>query len=213
MSYHNNNIRLAIVDDHQIVIQGLKTLLTNHPEIEVVDSFISGTEFMTFLNSHEVDVVLLDVMLPDGSGIDWCKEIKIKAPSVSVLALSNHAERSFVMKMLQNGASGYLLKNVSVDDLVRAIKSAYNGEIAFSTEVNEIIAKPTLNELKGPPQLTKREKQILEMIAEGKTTANMAEALFLSPLTVETHRRNLLHKFEAKNVAELIKEALQQRLL
>ncbi|MCL4640938.1 MULTISPECIES: response regulator [Olivibacter] len=213
MSYLNSNIRLAIVDDHQIVIEGLKTLLTNHSEIEVVDCFISGAEFMAFLTGHEVDVVLLDVMLPDGSGIDWCKEIKIKAPNVSVLALSNHAERSFVMKMLQNGASGYLLKNVSVDDLVHAIKAAYKGEIAFSREVNEIIAKPTLNELKGPPQLTKREKQILSMIAEGKTTANMAETLFLSPLTVETHRRNLLQKFEVKNVAELIKEALQQRLL
>lgn len=213
MSYFNSCIRLAIVDDHQIVIQGLKTLLANQEEIEVIDSFVSGTDFISFLATCEVDIVLLDVMLPDGNGIDWCKEIKIKAPNTSVLALSNHAERSFIMKMLQNGASGYLLKNVSVEELVHAIKAAHRGEIAFSKEVNEIISKPTINELKGPPQLTKREKQILEMIAEGKTTANMAETLFLSPLTVETHRRNLLQKFDVKNVAELIKEALQQRLL
>ena len=206
-------IRIAVVDDHQIVIQGLKSLLVNHKEIEIVGSFTSGIAFMTFLKDRSIDVVLLDVMLPDANGMELCKEIKLLSPNTRVLALSNHTERSIIFQMLQNGANGYLLKNISVEELVRSIYEALSGGLAFSKEVKEIIAKPSQNELKGVPQLTKREKQILQLIAEGKTTVVMADQLYLSPLTVETHRRNLLQKFEAKNVAELIRVAAEQKLL
>lgn len=206
-------IRIAVVDDHQIVIQGLKSLLVNHEEIEIVGSFTSGLTFMTFLKDHFVDVVLLDIMLPDANGMELCKEIKLISPNTRVLALSNHTERSIILQMLQNGANGYLLKNISVEELVKSIYEALSGGLAFSKEVKEIIAKPSQNELRGVPQLTKREKQILQLIAEGKTTIVMADQLYLSPLTVETHRRNLLQKFEAKNVAELIRVAAEQKLL
>ena len=114
------------------------------------------------------------------------------------------------MQMLQNGASGYLLKNVSVQELTSCIYEALNGEVAFSKAVKEILARPSANDLKGIPQLTKREKEVLQLIAEGKTTALMAKHLFVSPLTIETHRRNLLQKFEVKNVASLIKIAADQ---
>lgn len=213
MSQLKDLIKLAIVDDHQIVIQGLKMLLANQKQIQIVGSFVSGSDFMSFLENNEVSIVLLDVMLPDFNGMDLCRKIKIAYPKVYVLALSNHAERSFVLQMLQNGASGYLLKNVSADELGLAIDQALQGEITFSQEVKEIIAKPSINELRGVPQLTKREKHILSLIAEGKTTSIIADELCLSPLTIETHRRNLLQKFDVKNVAELIKEAVQQRLL
>ncbi|HWV70701.1 MAG TPA: response regulator transcription factor [Pseudosphingobacterium sp.] len=206
-------IRIAVVDDHQIVIQGLKSLLVNHQEIEIVGSFTSGITFMAFLKDHSIDVVLLDVMLPDANGMELCKEIKLLSPNTRVLALSNHTERSIILQMLQNGANGYLLKNISVEELVKSIYEALSGGLAFSKEVKEIIAKPSQNELRGVPQLTKREKQILQLIAEGKTTLVMADQLYLSPLTVETHRRNLLQKFEAKNVAELIRVAAEQKLL
>ncbi|MFC6100919.1 response regulator [Olivibacter domesticus] len=206
-------IRIAVVDDHQIVIQGLKSLLVNHEEIEIVGSFTSGLTFMIFLKDHFVDVVLLDIMLPDANGMELCKEIKLISPNTRVLALSNHTERSIILQMLQNGANGYLLKNISVEELVKSIYEALSGGLAFSKEVKEIIAKPSQNELRGVPQLTKREKQILQLIAEGKTTIVMADQLYLSPLTVETHRRNLLQKFEAKNVAELIRVAAEQKLL
>lgn len=204
---------LAIVDDHPIVIQGLQMLLINNKDIEVAGCFTTGAEFMSFLKEHKIDVVLLDVMLPDCNGLDLCKEIKLVSPETSVLALSNHSERSMVMQMLQNGASGYLLKNAAVEELLECIYESLKGEVAFSKAVKEIIARPSANDLKGIPQLTRREKEILQLIAEGKTTAVMAKELFVSPLTIETHRRNLLQKFEVKNVALLIKVAGQQGLL
>jgi DNA-binding NarL/FixJ family response regulator len=204
---------LAIVDDHPIVIQGLQMLLINNKDIHVMGCFATGNEFVSFLKHNKVDIVLLDVMLPDCNGLDLCKEIKLVAPETCVLALSNHSERSMVMQMLQNGASGYLLKNASVEELLSCIYEALNGEVAFSKAVKEIIARPSVNDLKGIPQLTKREKEVLQLIAEGKTTVVMAKELFVSPLTIETHRRNLLQKFEVKNVAMLIKVAGQHGLL
>jgi DNA-binding NarL/FixJ family response regulator len=209
----NRKITLAIVDDHPIVVQGLQMILTNNSDINVTGCFTSGSDFIGFLKSNEVDIVLLDVMLPDGNGMDICKEIKSVSPNTCVLALSNHSERSIVMQMLQNGASGYLLKNVSVQELTSCIYEALNGEVAFSKAVKEILARPSANDLKGIPQLTKREKEVLQLIAEGKTTALMAKHLFVSPLTIETHRRNLLQKFEVKNVASLIKIAADQGFL
>ncbi|NQX55709.1 response regulator transcription factor [Pedobacter panaciterrae] len=209
----NRKISLAIVDDHPIVVQGLQMILTNNSDINVTGCFTSGSDFIEFLKNNEVDIVLLDIMLPDSNGMDVCKEIKSVSPNTCVLALSNHSERSIVMQMLQNGASGYLLKNVSVQELTNCIYEALNGEVAFSKAVKEILARPSANDLKGIPQLTKREKEVLQLIAEGKTTALMAKHLFVSPLTIETHRRNLLQKFEVKNVASLIKIAADHGLL
>jgi DNA-binding NarL/FixJ family response regulator len=113
-----------------------------------------------------------------------------------------------IMQMLQNGATGYLLKNISSEELTACIYEALSGHITFSKAVKEIMARPSVNDLKGIAQLTKREKEILQLIADGKTTATMAQELNLSPLTIETHRKNLLQKFEVKNVASLIKAAI-----
>lgn len=213
MSQDKGKITLAIVDDHPIVIQGLKTMLANNPGIEVSGSFTNGADLISFLKVDKVHVVLLDIMLPDINGMDLCKEIKNISPGTCILALSNHAERSIIMQTLQNGASGYLLKNAAIEELISCINEALNGGIAFSREVKEIIARPSMNELRGRPQLTKREGQILKLIAAGKTTTMIAEELFVSPLTVETHRRNLIQKFEVKNAAELIMAAVQQKIL
>lgn len=206
-------IQLAIVEDHPIVIQGLKTLLENMENIELAGSFVRGADFLDFLKKHTVHIVLLDIMLPDVNGMDLCLEIRKIAPGTCILALSNQAERSIIMETLQNGASGYLLKNSSEEELTSCIYEALNGGIAFSKEVKKIIARSGNTRFKGRPQPTKREKQILQLIAEGKTSAQMAEELFVSPLTIETHRRNLLQKFEAKNVAELIVAAVHQKFL
>lgn len=213
MSPAENKISLAIVEDHPIVIQGLKTVLTGMEMIGTVESFNTGAAFLAFIRKKKVQIVLMDIMLPDANGSDLCKEVKLIAPETCILALSNHAERSIIMQTLQNGANGYLLKNVPEEELTSCIRRALNGEIAFSKEVMAIIAQPTQNELKGSPRLTRREKQILQLIAEGKTSNLIAEELFLSPLTIETHRRNLMQKLEAKNVAEMIKMALERKLL
>ena len=206
-------ITLAIVDDHPIVIEGLLKLLDNKEHLKVAGYFTTGAGIIEFMKTHTLDIVLLDISLPDMNGMDLCKEIKILSPGTRVLILSNHSERSIIMQALQNGASGYLLKNASSAELTASIQEALSGQITFSKEVKEIIARPSANELKGIPQLTKREKEILHMISEGVTTAGIAEQLSLSPLTIETHRRNLLQKFEVKNVAALIKIAVQQGLI
>lgn len=206
-------ITLAIVDDHPIVIEGLLKLLDNKEYLRVAGYFTTGAGIIEFMKASPVDIVLLDISLPDMNGMDLCKEIKILSPGTRVLILSNHSERSIIMQALQNGASGYLLKNASSAELTASIQEALSGQITFSKEVKEIIARPSANELKGIPQLTKREKEILHMISEGVTTAGIAEQLSLSPLTIETHRRNLLQKFEVKNVAALIKIAVQQGLI
>lgn len=213
MLQSNHAIVLAIVDDHPVVIEGIKMLLLNEGNIAIAGTFTTGASFMNFLQSNDVHIVLLDIMLPDANGIDLCKEIKKASPGTIVLALSNQAERSIILQTLQNGASGYLLKNASGEELMRCINEALNGQTAFSREVKEIIARPSLNELKSMASVTKREKQILQLIAEGKTTSVMAEELNLSPLTIDTHRRNLLQKFDVKNVAELVMSAVQQKIL
>ncbi|MOA39396.1 putative transcriptional regulatory protein NarL [compost metagenome] len=117
------------------------------------------------------------------------------------------------MQMLQNGAAGYMLKNADANELLTGIHDALEGKLAFSKEAREIMMRPSQNDLKTIPSVTKREKQILQKIANGDTTTTIADDLFVSPLTVETHRRNLLQKFEAKNVAELIKKAVEYKLL
>ena len=206
-------ITLAIVDDHPVVIEGLLKLLDHTDHLRVAGCFTTGAAFIEFMKTSKVDIVLLDISLPDKNGMDLCKEIKMTSPATCVLVLSNHSERSIIMQVLQNGASGYLLKNASSAELTACIREALSGQITFSKEVKEIIARPSAHELKGIPQLTKREKEILHLISEGVTTTGIAEQLSLSPLTIETHRRNLLQKFEVKNVAALIRIAVQQGLI
>ena len=208
-----DKIILAIVDDHPMVIEGLKSLLKPETAIYTTVSFTKGREFISFLSQNEVDLVLLDISLPDANGIELCKEIKKISPKTIVLGLSNQTERSMMLQMLQSGASGYLLKNVSPDELLTCIQEALHGLITFSREAKEIMGRPSKAGLSEVASITKREKQILELLAQGKTTAAIATELFLSPLTVDTHRKNLLQKFEVKNTAELLMAAVQQKLL
>ncbi len=209
----DNRVALAIVDDHAIVLEGLQRLLLHAKHIDIAGCFTTGGSFIEFLKTNKVNIVLLDITLPDANGIDLCREIKKISPDTCVLALSNHSERSMILQILNNGASGYLLKNIAADELITCINEALSGQVAFSQAVKEIMARPSIGELKGIPQLTKREKEILHLIADGKTTPEIAEVLFLSPLTIETHRKNLLQKFEVKNVAALIKEAAQRKMV
>ncbi|GAA4161510.1 response regulator transcription factor [Chryseobacterium ginsenosidimutans] len=208
-----NKLLTVIVDDHPIVIEGLKTLLKNEDNLEIVAGFSTGKQLLSYLSGNPVDLVLLDVTLPDIGGMELCQMVKKEFSDTTILILSNHTERSIIMQTIQNGASGYLLKNSSLEELRQCITEAVKGNICYSMEVVEIISRPTKNQLRGTPQLTRREKQILSLLAQGKTSQNIAQELFLSPLTVDTHRRNLIQKFEVKNVAEMIAAAHQQQLL
>lgn len=203
----------AIVDDHPIVIEGLKTLLQHEENLQVVGGFCNGNDLLSYIRINRVDLILLDITLPDINGMDLCQLIKKESVKTIILIISNHTERSIIMQTIQNGASGYLLKNSSLDELRHCIAEAVRGNICYSKEIVEIISRPSKNQLRGTPQVTRREKQILLLIADGKTSQVIAQELFLSPLTVDTHRRNLMQKFGVKNVAELVMAATQQQVL
>lgn len=211
MQHHPLSV-IAIVDDHPIVIEGLKNLLTSETTFEIV-GFTRGSHFLDYLKTNNADVALLDVVLPDMTGLELCAAIKKNYPEITVLAISNQAERSIITQMLQNGASGYLLKNASADELLDGIEKGLRGETALSHEVEEILSGPATNEWNGIPTLTKREKEILRLISEGLSSTDIADKLFLSQLTVETHRRNIIQKFQTSNMFSVIRLAMEHKII
>lgn len=209
----DHNINIIIIDDHPLVLQGFRYLLKDLKGLTVTGCFTSAQDSLDFLSGHDADIVLLDINLPDLSGIDLCSEIKKISPFSRIIAISNNNERSMITRMLQNGASGYILKNASTEELMRCITDALSGKLVLSRDVQQVLAQPDLRELKITPRLTRREKEILKLIAAGNTTIEMADQLFISPLTVETHRRNLMQKFEVSNAPALIRIASEHQLL
>lgn len=205
--------KTVIVDDHPMVISGISSLVSEFEGIEIVQSFESGNKLIEYLNNNQVDLIIMDIFLPEINGIDLCKNVKKIFPHIIILGMSSQSERSLVMQFIQNGGNGYFLKNVSLNELKKCIYDAIEGEIVFSEEVKKIISNPQANDLKKVPKLSRREKDILILLAEGKSTQEIADKLFISFLTVQTHRRNILNKYEVKNAAELINYALKNKLL
>jgi len=206
----DKTINLLLVDDHPMVLEGLRALLATSKDVSVKGAFTNGTDALSFLENNNIDVILLDINLLGMNGYELCKLIKKKYPVVKVIALSTHTERSGITRMIQNGASGYLSKSADRKQLLAAIQAVYTNNIYLGDEIQMELASPGSISL---PKLTRREKEVLALIAEGKTTAQMADTLFLSHLTVETHRRNIMTKFEVSNSAALIKLALENGLI
>jgi DNA-binding NarL/FixJ family response regulator len=203
-------IKVFIVDDHYMVIEGIQSLLKNEKEIEWMGHAMTAGSCLGFLKTRQPDVIFMDINLPDKSGIELCKEVKELYPSVFIIGLSTFNQQSFIAKMMENGASGYVLKNATKEELLFAIQTVFRGRIFLSHEAAMIADKKPDSDL---PVLTRREKEVLELIADGMTSHEIAEKLFLSPATVETHRKNLLAKFEAKNVASMIRQAAKMKLI
>jgi DNA-binding NarL/FixJ family response regulator len=193
--------RLFIVDDHYLVIEGIRSLLQQEEDIEWMGHATNGESCLAFLQKNEPDVILMDISMPGMSGVDLCKEVKKKYPGIRVLGLSTFNQRSFVEKMIESGASGYVLKNVNRNELLKAIQAAKAFKSYMSFDAAQALRK---NNEKDLPVLTRREKEILELIAAGMTNQEIADKLFISSTTVDTHRKNLMLKFEAKNVAAMI---------
>lgn len=207
-------IRVFIVDDHPMVIEGLKSLLCQLDDIEVAGTASNAFDTISLLKTNKVDIILLDINLPDISGIDLCKKIQEEFPEIKILGISTFSDRSYISRMIANGASGYLIKSASADEIVEAIQTVLKGRLYLSLEMEHVLhpssATIPANAL---PALTKREKEVLQHIAEGLTNNQIAEKLFISPLTVDSHRKNLMTKLEVKNTASLIKLAIEQNLL
>jgi len=207
------SIRIFIVDDHPVVVVGLQSLLDKIENIEVAGAMSNAFEAIPFLKNNKVDVVLLDINLPDISGIDLCKKINKEFPQVKILGISTFSERSYISRMIENGASGYLIKSASKEEIADAIETVMNGKMYVSVSMEHLMHPLSLIPSDALPAITKREKEILSLIAEGLTNNQIAEKLFISPLTVDSHRKNLLTKLNVNNTASLIKLAVKQRLI
>jgi two-component system response regulator NreC len=209
-------LRILLVDDHQIVRQGLRTLLEKEPDMEVVAEAEDGRAAVRLTREVLPQVVIMDVAMPDLNGIEATRQIVHEFPDIKVIALSMHSDRRFVANMLRAGASGYLLKDSAFEELAQAIRTVAANRTYLSPEVSDIVVKDFL---KGPQEapsayslLSPREREVLQLMAEGKTTKEIADRLHVSVKTVETHRQQIMTKLEIRSVAELTKYAIREGL-
>lgn len=208
-------IEILIADDHRLFVEGLKLLLQSELDVNCIGEVGNGLEVLRFLEKNVADVVLLDIDMPVMNGIEACIEIKKNFPKVKVMALTMYNQPSFIRQIMKNGASGYLLKNTSKEELLEAIHAVVRGEMFLSRKASESL----VNELTQAqpavfiPEISNREKEVLKLIVEGCTTPEIAQKLFISPNTAETHRRNLLAKLGVRNTAELVRFSLEKGLL
>jgi DNA-binding NarL/FixJ family response regulator len=203
-------VKIFITDDHYMIVEGIRSLLQHETGMEWMGHAMTAASCLSFLQQQQPDVILMDINLPDMSGIDLCQEVKTKYPAIHILGLSSFNQQSFIQKMIDNGASGYILKNATREELTEAIETVMNGQKFLSLEAAATIRK---NEDSKIPVITRREKEVLALIAEGLTNNEIAEKLFISTTTVDTHRKNLLSKFEVKNTATLIRLAAQHQFI
>ena len=211
-------INILLVDDHQIVIDGLKTLLEGEPDINNIYQALNGEQTVQTVKNEPINLILLDINLPDKSGFEICKSIKSQQPEIGVIALTMHNNSGYINKMIKAGVDGYILKNTGREELLLAIRSVAAGKRYFAAEVTEALLsgapaprKPKTSDF--IQKLTRREKEILHLIIEELTTDEIAEKLFIGSATVISHRKSLLRKLNAKNTAGLVKAAYEFGLL
>jgi len=205
-------INVFIIDDHQMILEGIYSLLLGERDVNWMGSARLPDELMTFLKTSQPDVLLLDINLPQKSGLDLCKEVKEKYPTINIIGLSTSDQVSVIRKMKENGASGFLLKDASKQEIIMALREVSKGKEYVSFSVAEALKKRMPDD-QLLPVLTKREKQILEFISEGLTNHEIAAKLFLNSTTIDSHRKNMLTKFNVKNTAALIKIAMSNHLI
>jgi DNA-binding NarL/FixJ family response regulator len=209
--------RVILVDDHRMVRQGLRALLEKNPGMEVVGEADDGRSAVELIVKLSPDVVVMDISMPELNGIEATRELKATAPGVKVIALSIHTEKQYVLGAIAAGASGYVAKTGAYEDLARAIEAAMAGKKYLSSEITEVVLE---NNLDGQgaalhwrsTDLGAREREVLQLLAEGYTSGNIAAKLHISVKTVDTHRRNLMRKLNLHSVADLTKYAIREGL-
>lgn len=199
-------IKIIICDDHPLIKEGLQSFFEGKPDFEIVGTASSATELNRVIQQTSADILLLDVNLPDGNGIDMCGNIKKEFPNLKIIGLSNFNERSVIIRMLNNGASGYLVKSSPMEEISKAILEVGEGNIYFGKEAQQILTSLAQSEIVLPP-ITKREKEVLNFLATGLTSAEIADKMFISPQTVDSHRKNLMQKFKVNKTVNLIQSA------
>ncbi|ACU59878.1 response regulator transcription factor [Chitinophaga pinensis] len=206
-------IKVVVVEDHPIMVEGLKNILRSDAGIEVSGAYGDGKSALQALEKGQPDVILMDVNLPDISGVNLCGEVKKKYEDIKIIALSIHDEQPVIHSMLQNGASGYVLKNALGNEIIHAIYAIMDGEEYLCSSTKEALKNADMELLKAIPRITRREKEILQLIGKGLTTMQIADQLFISTHTVESHRKNLMEKFGVNNTTSVVKLASEYKLL
>ena len=209
--------RVLLADDHRIMRQGLRTLLEKQPHIEVVGEAEDGPTVVRLAQELSPDVIVMDIGMPGLNGIEATHRIIAEVPGVKVIALSMHSDRRFVAEMFKAGASGYLPKDCAFEELTRAIKAVVAGQNYLSPEIASVVVKDyvrhlTETDLSALPSLTSREREVLQLLAEGKSTRQIASCLHVSESTVATHRQNIMEKLDIDNIAGLTKYAVRAGL-
>ncbi|MGV3585553.1 MAG: response regulator [Adhaeribacter sp.] len=210
-----NIIRLAIIDDHQVVINGLVAMFSA-TNIEVIFTSTQSPALLNFLAHTQPDVMLMDIQMPDVNGIDLTKTVLKQYPGIKIIAFSSFDDTHYVKQVLRNGATGYVLKNADQTTLLEAITAVNNGQEYIHEPIRNILIQESITGQRRSMfevPITKREKEILKLIAEENSNQEIADKLFLSLRTVETHRFNLTQKLGAKNTAALVKEAYKRGLV
>jgi DNA-binding NarL/FixJ family response regulator len=204
--------KIYIVDDHSVVIEGVVSLLQNLEEIKVCGHGKSANECLLYLENNVVDIILMDINLPDINGVELCAKVKATHPNTKIIALSTYNQISYINRMIASGASGYLLKNITKEELTLAINTVMEGKNYYSAELLETI---NLSKKKGENAsfLTKRENDILKLVVEGLTNPQIGERLFISTDTVDSHRKNLHTKLNVNNTALLVRYAIENGLV
>lgn len=204
-------IKVLIVDDHPMVLEGMKSMLGQINFVELCGAAVNAYEAMEQVKTALPDIVITDINMPEISGIELALKLKNEFPGVKIIAMSTFKERSYISQMIQNGASGYLVKSASKEEIEEAILSVYEGKLYMNLDSGFSSAEK--NELQNIPVLSSREKEVLLLIADGLTNPQIAAKLFLSLHTVDSHRKNLLTKFGINNTASLIKLAAKYNMV
>ncbi len=208
-------IKILLADDHKITRQGLRSLVEDQDDMEVIAEAKEGRTAVELARELKPDVVIMDVSMPDLNGTEATRKIKQDSEDIKIIALSMHSDKLYIFEMLKNGASGYLLKDCAFEELATAIRAVFEGKTYLSPNISGTVVDDYLQnaeEEQDEDVLSNREKEVLQLMAEGKSTKQIAAKLFISPKTVETHRRQIMHKLDIHNVAELTKYAIRKGL-
>lgn len=211
------SVKIILADDHRIMREGLRALLEKQSGMEVIAEAEDGRSTVDLAHELKPDVVVIDISMPDLNGIDATRQIIEAAPHIKVIALSMHSDRKFVREMLSAGASGYLLKDSAFEELGTALAAVIKNQTYLSPKIADTVIKDYLGKIdptdsKTSPSLTSREREVLQLLAEGKTTKEIASKLCVSVKTIETHRKQIMEKVGLNSVAELTKYAIREGL-
>ena len=212
-------IRLLLVDDHAVVRSGLRMLLANEGDVEIIGEAGTAAEALASATDLEPDVILMDIGLPDKSGIDATSEIKARFPDVAIVALTIHEDEEYFFKMLEAGASGYVPKRAAPEELLTAIRAAANGEVYLYPSLAKLlvrdflVSEPVDSKRAEGRELTAREQEVLTHLAEGESNDEIGKALVISPKTVARHRENIMRKLNLHSRAELVRYAIRKGII